>query len=263
MPCPKCGSRVQRQYMWRHDKNMHQGRWRWMHVCTYCSADKVKTYSTFLDWKNHLSDTHHTCIEDEYAAGFKLDEWGQLHELDGIETDQAYRRVKALREQYGRYQGQVEGQPPGPLSTIRLPHIKGSTPDKDTTLTESEPTGSERGGSGLEEGEAQEEGADPESFTRIRSRETDTESEDTPPRRESWRSTRGRETVLLTTPHPRPDYKKKGNRASVGPQHLGKPRNGKYRCESPRSTVRMFRCHATTGDSGRRCGTFWAVVLPP
>ena len=48
----------------------------------------------------------------------------------------------------------------------------------------------------------------------------------------------------------RDDYKKKGNRASVGPQDLGKPKNGKYRCESPGSTVRPFRCHATTGNSG-------------
>ena len=82
--------------------------------------------------------------------------------------------VKAIREQYGQYQGQVEGQPPGPPSTISLPHIKGSTPNKDRTPTESELAGSERGGSGLEEGEAQEEADDPESLTGIRSRETDT-----------------------------------------------------------------------------------------
>ena len=56
-----------------------------------------------------------------------------------------------------------------------------SSPNKDTTLTESELAGSERGGSGLEEGEAQEEGEDPESFTGIRSMETDTESEDPTP----------------------------------------------------------------------------------
>ena len=137
-----------------------------------------------MDWRNHLSDAHHTCIKDgdplmraEYATGFKLDGWGRLHELDGSDTDQAYRCVKTLQERYGRYQGKVEGQPLGPLSTIRLPHIKGSTP-----------AGSERGGSGLEEGEAQEEGEDPESFTGIRSGET---------------GTLGRETVLLTKHCPR------------------------------------------------------------
>ena len=37
----------------------------------------------------------------------------------------------------------------------------------------------------------------------MRSRDTDTESEDTTPGRESWRSTRGRETVLPTTPRTR------------------------------------------------------------
>ena len=129
-------------------------------MCPYCSADKAKTYSTFLDWRNHLSAMHHTCLEDgdplmraEYAGGFKLDDWGQLYE--GSDTDPVYLRVKAIREQYGRYQGQVDGKPPGLPSTIRLPHIKGSTPDKDTTPTESELAGSEHGGSGLEEGEAQ------------------------------------------------------------------------------------------------------------
>ena len=197
---------MQRGYMRRNDKNMHQGGQRRIHVCPYCSADKVKTYFTFVDWRNHLTDAHHTCIKDgdplmraEYATGFKLDGWGRLHELDGSDTDQAYRCVKTLQERYGQYQGQVEGQPPGTLSTIRLPHIKGSTPKKDTTPTESEPAGSEHGGSGLEEGEAQEEGEDPESFTGIRSRETDTESKDATPEQESWRSALGRETVLLTT----------------------------------------------------------------
>ena len=100
VPCPKCGSRVQRQYMLRHDKNMHQGGRRRIHLCPYCSANKAKTYFTLLDWRNHLLDTLHTCIQDrnllmsaEYAGGFKLDEWGQLH---------AYQRVKAIRERYSQ-----------------------------------------------------------------------------------------------------------------------------------------------------------------
>ena len=46
---------------------------------------------------------------------------------------------------------QVEGSPPGPPSRIRLPHVKGSTPDKDTTPTESGLAGSKRGGFDLEE----------------------------------------------------------------------------------------------------------------
>ena len=59
----------------------------------------------------------------------------------------------------------------GPLSTIRLPHTKGTTPDRDTTPTESELAGSERGESGQEEGEVtQGEGDDPGSFTQMKSR---------------------------------------------------------------------------------------------
>ena len=61
----------------------------------------------------------------------------------------------------------------------------------------------------------------------------------------------------------RDDYKKKGHRASIWPQHLGKPKDGKYRCESPRSTVQPFRCHATTGNSGRQCGTSRPSYSPP
>ena len=97
VPCPKCGSLVQWQYMTKRDKNMHQGGRRRIHVCPYCSAHKPKTYSTFLDWRNHLSDTHHTCIQDGdplmhagYAAGFKLDDLGRLHKLEGSDTDSAY-----------------------------------------------------------------------------------------------------------------------------------------------------------------------------
>ena len=118
--------------------------------------------------------------------------------------DKARNNIRALREQYSRYQGPVEGQPQGPLSTIRLPHIKGSTPDRDVTPTESEPVGSESGGSGVEEKEeAQKEG---ESYTGIQSRETDTELGDTTPGRESWRSPtlgfgRGRLTPSRRTPH--------------------------------------------------------------
>ena len=94
---------------------------------------------------------------EEYAAGFKLDQCGRFHELDGGETARAYQRVRTLREQYGRYQGQGEGQPPGLPSTIHLPHTKGTTPDKDITPMESELAGSERGELGPEEGEVQQE----------------------------------------------------------------------------------------------------------
>ena len=137
---------MQRQYMRKHNKNMHQGGRHRIHVCPYCSADKARTYSTYLDWKDHLSDIHLHCMEEVdpllqeyYAVGFKVDQWGRFHKLDGSKTDRAYEGVRTLRKQYGKYQGQREGQPPGLPSPSRLPHTKGTTPDKDTTLMESEP----------------------------------------------------------------------------------------------------------------------------
>ena len=51
----------------------------------------------------------------------------------------------------------------------RPPLVKGSTPDRDVTPTESEQAGSDHGGSGVEEGEAQEEG---ESYIGSRSRDS-------------------------------------------------------------------------------------------
>ena len=53
------------------------------------------------------------------------------------------------------------------------------------------------------------EGDDPGSFTQMKSRDTDTESEDTTPGRDSWRSAQGRETVLLTTPRTRGQGKRR------------------------------------------------------
>ena len=205
IPCPKCGSRVQRRNMRKHDRSMHQGVRRRRHVSPYCSAEKYKTYSTFLDWRNHLLDTHEHCLEDEdplqqeeYAAGFKLDRWGRFHDLEGNETDQAYLRVATLRKHYGQYQGPEKGEAPGP------PHTKGTTPDRDVTPTESEQTGSDHGDSGQEEGEVtQAEGDEPGSLTQMKSRDSDSGSEDTTPGRDSWRSARGKETVMLTTPRPR------------------------------------------------------------
>ena len=208
VPCPKCKNRVQGRYMRKHDRNMHLGARRRRHARPYCSAEKAKTYSTFLDWRNHLQDTHEHCLEDddplrreEYAAGFKLDRWGRFHDLEGNDTDRAYQRVATLRKHYGQYQGPVEGEPPGPPSTIRLPYTKGTTPDREATPTESELAGSEHGESGQEEGEVtQAEGDELGSFTQLKSRDTNSGSEDTTPGRDSWRSARGRKTVMLTTP---------------------------------------------------------------
>ena len=220
IPCPKCGSRVQRRNLRKHDRSMHQGVRRRRQVCPYCSAEKCKTYSTFQDWKNHLHDTHEQCLEyddplerEEYAAGFKLDRWERFHDIEGDETDRAYLRIATLRKHYGQYQGQEEGEPPGPPSTIRLPHTKGTTADRDVTPTESERARSEQGGSGQEEGEiTQTEGDEPGSFTRMRSKDSDSGSDDTTTGRDSWRSARGKETVVLTTPRPRGRGKRRSDR---------------------------------------------------
>ena len=97
IPCPKCGSRVQRRNLRKHDRSMHQGVRRRKHVCPYCSAETCKTYSTFQDLKNHLHATHEQCLEyddplerEKYAAGFKLDRWERFHDIQGDETDLAY-----------------------------------------------------------------------------------------------------------------------------------------------------------------------------
>ena len=202
---------MQQRNMRKHERSMHQGVRRRRHVCPYCSAEKCRTYCTFLDWRNHLLDTHEHCLEDddplqreEYAAGFKLDRWERFHDLEGNENDRAYLPVATLRKHYGQYRGQEEGEPPGPPSTIRLPHTKGTTPDRDVTPTESERARSDHGDSGQEEGEVtQAEGDEPGSFTQMKSRDSDSGSDDTTPGRDSWRSARGKETVMLTMPRPR------------------------------------------------------------
>ena len=120
IPCPKCGKRVQRRYLRKHERSMHQGVRRRRHVCPYCSAETCRTYSTFQDWKIHLHATHEQCLEyddplerEEYAAGFKLDRWERFHGIEGDETDRAYLRIATLRKHYGRYQGERRGRAAG------------------------------------------------------------------------------------------------------------------------------------------------------
>ena len=203
--CPRCSTRMQGQSMKKHIKNMHEGGRRRIHACPYCSASKLRTYSTFADCKKHLSDTHASCLwEDdpilraEYAMGFKLDDWGRFHGLEGSDTDEAYLHVVRVRDRYGPFPGPLDGQPPRAPSTIRLPHLKGTTPDRNTTPTESEPTGAEGQGSdaGSEAGEGGTEG----DFTGIRSRDTDTELEDTSTGWQAWWHSRAPEGTDTTTP---------------------------------------------------------------
>ena len=212
---------MQRRYLRKHERSQHQGVRRRRHACLYCTAEICKTYSNFQDWKNDLHATHGQCLDplkrEEYAAGFKLDRWERFRDIKGDRTDRAYLRIATLRNHYGRYQAQVLGEPPGPPSTIRLPHIKGTTPDQDVTPTESEWDGSEQEGSGQEEGEiTQTEGDEPGSFTQMRSKDSDSGSEDTTTGRDSWRSARDRETVVLSTPRPRGRGKRRQDRGGGG-----------------------------------------------
>ena len=176
----------------------------------FCLPEVHKTYSTFQDWKNHLHTTHDQCLEDddpldreEYAAGFKLDRWERFHHIEGDENDRAYQRIATLRKHYGPYQGGVKGEPPGAPSTIRIPHTKGTTPDREVVPAESEFAGSDQDGSDQEEGEiTQTEGEGSGTFTQMRPRDSDSGSDETTPGRESWRSARGQELVVLSTPRP-------------------------------------------------------------
>ena len=220
IPCPQCGRHVQRRNMKKHQRSQHDGVRRRRHACPFCLPEVHKTYSTFQDWKNHLHTTHDQCLEDddpldreEYAAGFKLDRWERFHHIEGDENDRAYQRIATLRKHYGPYQGGVKGEPPGAPSTIRIPHTKGTTPDREVVPAESEFAGSDQDGSDQEEGEiTQTEGEGSGTFTQMRPRDSDSGSDEATPGRESWRSARGQELVVLSTPRPRGRGKRRPER---------------------------------------------------
>ena len=158
VPCPQCGKHVQRRNLKKHQRSQHDGVRRRRHACPFCLPEVHKTYSTFQDWKNHLHTTHDQCLEDddpldreEYAVGFKLDRWERFHHIEGDENDRAYQRIATLRKHYGPYQGGVKGEPPGAPSTIRIPHTKGTTPDREVVPAESEFAGSDQDGSDQED----------------------------------------------------------------------------------------------------------------
>ena len=75
-----------------------------------------------------------------YAASLMLDQWFRFHEITGDEDDATYQRVVQLRRAYRKGEKDViEGNPvpPAEPSLIRLPHTKGSTPDREKPPTES------------------------------------------------------------------------------------------------------------------------------
>ena len=63
IPCPRCGNKVQRDGMRRHERSMHKGMRERIHVCMFESRTKVKTYSIYHDWKNHVVSTHLPYLE--------------------------------------------------------------------------------------------------------------------------------------------------------------------------------------------------------
>ena len=84
------------------------------------------------------------------------------------------------------------------------------------------------------EGEiTQTEGDEPGSFTRMRSKDSDSGSDDTTSGRDSWRSARGQETVVLSTPRP--------------------PGRGKRRPERGGGTAKRPRMESSSSD--RRDGS--------
>ena len=167
----------------------------------------ICTQLTSSVWRTHPLD------REEYAAGFKLDQWERFHHIEGDETDRAYQRIATLRKHYGQYRGKVKGEPPGTPSTIRIPHTKGTTPYREVAPAELEFAGSEQEGSDQEEGEiTQTEGEGSGAFTQMRPRDSDSGSDETTPGRESWRSARGQELVVLSTPRPRGRGKRRPER---------------------------------------------------
>ena len=256
VPCPQCGKRVQRRNLRKHERSQHDGVRRRRHACPFCLPEVHKTYSTFQDWKNHLHTTHDQCLEDddpldrkEYAAGFKLDRWERFHHIEGDENDRAYQRIATLRKHYGPYQGGVKGEPPGAPSTIRIPHTKGTTPDREVVPAESEFAGSDQDGSDQEEGEiTQTEGEGSGTFTQMRPRDSDSGSDETTPGRESWRSARGQELVVLSTPRPRGRGKRRPERregAAKRPQvesSSSDRRDGSEESRSGGGRDRLGRC---------------------
>ena len=88
-------------------------------------------------------------------------------------------------------------------------------------------------------------------FSRRRTRDTDTESEDTTPGRESWRSARGREAVLLTTPRTRGRGKRRkdwGGGAAKRPRMESSSSDRREESEESRSGGTQDR----PGRGGRR-----------
>ena len=109
IPCTKCESKVQRDGMKRHERSMHRGIRRRVHVCPFEAGKKTRMYSTYHNWKNHVVTTHVACLEvgeydsllqEGYVARFMLDHWYRFHEITGSESDSAYQRVARLRHVY-------------------------------------------------------------------------------------------------------------------------------------------------------------------
>ena len=105
----------------------------------------------------------------------------------------------------------------------------------------------------------QAEGDEPGSFTQMKSRDKDSASEDTTPGRDSWRSPRGRETVMLTTPRTRGLGKRRAERDRGSTK---RPRM-EWSLSERRDESKESRSDGTRDQPGR--GGKWAArpMTPP
>ena len=97
-----------------------------------------------------------------YAAGLMLDQWFRFHKIPRDEDDATYQQIVQLRRAFGNDGKDVMEGNPVPLaepSLIRLPHAKGTMPDREKLPTESELAESDYNfDESEEEGEVRDEG---------------------------------------------------------------------------------------------------------
>ena len=175
IPCPQCGRHVQRRNMKKHQRSQHDGVRRRRHACPFCLPEVHKTYSTFQDWKNHLHTTHGQCLGDD----------------DPLDREEYAAGFKLDRwERFHHIEGDENDRAYQRIATLRK-HYGTYQEEGEITQTEGEGSGT---------------------FTQMRPRDSDSGSDEATPGRESWRSARGQELVVLSTPRPRGRGKRRPER---------------------------------------------------
>ena len=133
---------VQRHRMKRHDRSKHQGAWRRVQVCPFM-AEKMST--TFQDQKNHVVNTGGSCLVNVEDNPLLQQGYGQVScWTSGTGSTRSVVKRK-MRDTNGWLRGDMHTgsttgrramssignpDPLGPLTLIRLPHIKGNTPER-------------------------------------------------------------------------------------------------------------------------------------